>query len=226
MIYKEKFSLLGLEFDNTNILKLFEKIFPNLEYETCFLSGWSEVRKKEFLLARNLALELINKAGDYETNLIRLEDGQCLWPNNLTGSISHTLDKKTHDFNCIVIIGTEGELLGVDIESIERFDELDPRIFINDDEKIILNKTDIEKKILYSIIFSSKESIYKAIYPLYLEYFGFDSATVNEFTQLSDDSYKTEFVLSKKITDSIALKHVEVICQIGERLVITEFVGS
>ena len=224
MIHRKRISLTGKEFDEVEISQLFQEIFPNLNFSKCFLSDWSHSRKQEFLLGRKTVLDLINKVGDFNPNLIRLEDGRCLWPKTLSGSISHTLNRVHHNFECIGIIGTDGELIGVDIESIDRFDQLDPRIFISDKEKNVLKESTHEKKILHSIIFSSKEAIYKAIFPIYLKFFGFNSAQLKTLTQLSNSSFKVEFILSKDIIKHSNFSTVEVISHLNKDFVVSELI--
>ncbi len=223
MIYRKKISLSGTEFDKVDVSKLFVEIFPRQRIENSFISDWNENRKKEFLLGRELVSGLIMDAGDYGSDLVRREDGRCSWPDGISGSISHTLNRKNHTFNCIGIIGTEKELIGIDIESILRFEKLDPKTFINDEEEKIRHK-EMEKKEFYSIIFSSKESIYKAIYPLYLKYFGFESATLQDLSRISNTKFISKYLLSEHITKKLGYSVIEVISNISENLVTSELI--
>lgn len=126
-------------------------------------------RKTEFILGRNCAKEALKKAGYNEKiQIVNHETGYPIPPEDFLLSISHTKDigvsitGKSKHYNAI----------GIDVEnenkkiSNEAF-----KLITNDNEKILtgnLNDVGIIKELLKLIIFSGKESAYKA----YSSYYG------------------------------------------------------
>lgn len=130
-------------------------------------------RKLEFVAGRMCALKAYQKmTGEVLAELPIGEKREPIWPAGIVGSISHT-----KRYACAVV-SNHLKGLGIDIEAkIEqkRFDKIHS-LFISESEK---QNFDIDP-FVGSLIFSAKESLYKALYPHVKQFFGFKDAQMLE----------------------------------------------
>jgi len=137
-------------------------------------------RKSEFLVGRYAAKQCLLKQGwKVAAPDFKLEIGKHrapIWPEGIVGSISHTSSKA-----CVIVASSsEYKAIGVDIENwIEAvsFDEFKNQI-LTDEEGDLINNIQLANNKLGTLIFSAKESLFKALYPYVGEYFGFHDAGV------------------------------------------------
>lgn len=152
-------------------------------------------RKSEFLAGRVLANELL-----------RLENlsGCCvgvgthrnpLWPVGVLGSISHSSGVAV----CLISRHEKIKGVGVDVESVVDGDtvRLICDSIVNEKEKLIMHSIEMDFDLLFTIIFSAKESFFKAAFPLVNRYFDFD---VIEFIDFGEDDNTLLFVIKKKVS--------------------------
>jgi enterobactin synthetase component D len=176
-------------------------------------------RKAEFLAGRllvKLALQrLTGKSGTLklESRADRTPD----WPLDLIGSISHTqgvafcaLAKKS-DMNCI----------GLDVEWIlpaETVHQLCAEIH-NHNELMLMLQAGFSATEATSLIFSAKESLFKALYPAVQCFFGFEMARL---ISVDRQNHKLFFALNKTFAEHYQLKpHYKVGFCIKDRLVLS-----
>lgn len=143
-------------------------------YENTLKTAHPE-RRKEFILGRICASRAYYEVE--RENLLELisnEDRSPAWPSSVVGSISHSKEwvgaavAKASD-----LIG-----LGIDFETIGRAKpEISSHIKTEEDLK---NHPDLSEEELLTLIFSSKESLYKALHPIIKKFFGFQDAAVKE----------------------------------------------
>ncbi|MGV3346831.1 4'-phosphopantetheinyl transferase [Enterobacteriaceae bacterium LUAb1] len=132
-------------------------------------------RRAEYLAGRIAAQRLLKEEGVI-CPVGMQSDRSPHWPSGWTGSITHT------DKYAISIIApkSEGIFLGVDMEKLNpRVIKNTAEIFLTSAEKINIEITGIESHIAFLIAFSAKESLFKALYPLTGNYFGFDAARIS-----------------------------------------------
>lgn len=135
-------------------------------------------RKAEFLAGRlivKLALSALGLAVARQQVGIA-HDRSPLWPKGFVGSISHTTDFAV----CCVAKAAAGRLIGVDSElilSTAMAQNLAVNIH-NETELTVLTDAGFSAALATSLIFSAKESLYKALYPLVCCFFGFEQACV------------------------------------------------
>lgn len=129
-------------------------------------------RQAEFLAGRYLAQQLLKKQGIAPVDIAIGPNRAPIWPQEVTGSISH------HDqLAACVICPRQQELAGVglDIElpvSAETAAGM-PGLVVTEQELARL-ETDEQNQIgLLTLMFSAKESIFKALYPQVQRYFDF-----------------------------------------------------
>lgn len=127
---------------------------------------YSSKRKIEYQVGRQCAEAAIKEMTKNKGKIIDLKqnkDGSTQWPTGVTGSI-------THSQNIILAIVASSSIysgLGIDIEKI--IDPIFAKKLItriaNKSEQQLLNKN-LSISTLASIIFSGKETLFKALYPL------------------------------------------------------------
>ena len=128
-----------------------------------YLSGRYCVKKIYEYLGLDLPLPAID------------EDKGPVWPKGYQGSISHT-----EGFATAVVSEVSDIVVGVDLETVtERIKNLKKHICVDMAEFICLKKVILlsDEEIL-TIIFSAKESLFKALYPKVNKFFGFKAARV------------------------------------------------
>lgn len=122
----------------------------------------SLVRQQEFIAGRFCAVQAAKMAG---FDLIKLPSAvtrEPVWPEGIVGSITHS---KQMAISCVSLsddmssVGIDAEellesSLGIEVEST----------IADDTELTLLNKNEYQKGI--TILFSAKESLYKALFPL------------------------------------------------------------
>lgn len=151
----------------------FNIIKPN-EY-----SRWRSKRKETFLAGRLAVQQAQSAQGLPLFDVIRGNDGAPIWPSNYLGSISHT------DNEAVAIIIESAKLstkgIGIDIERVQSATQLQDRELIGEAaEYDLLRKVGFDENMAILVLFSLKESVYKALYPSVQKYFDFLDAELVE----------------------------------------------
>ncbi len=160
----------------------------------------SPSRRDEFLRGRYLCHHVLNRNASSQENLIiqKSDNEFPIWPTGFVGSLSH----KKSIVGCLIGGSSRFQSMGLDIETLEKFHMgLMPKI-CNEEEYSYV--TDIEA---LAIIFSAKETLFKAIYPLGKIFFYFHDARIVDFNtkeqqitfELKKDVAKN-FATSQKVT--------------------------
>ncbi len=123
-------------------------------------------RKIQFLAGRFCAREAIERLGSisYGGALPRDSDGCPVWPEDLVGSISHTDASAT----AAIARSAEARGLGVDVEFVmsrEAADEVAPLVASEDETRRAAQAAGLNWLESLTLIFSAKESLFKALYP-------------------------------------------------------------
>lgn len=128
------------------------------------LRGASPARRREFLSGRALARQAMQALGLPAAAIPAGPDRAPLWPEGMTGSISHCADL------CVVAVARLADgfvSLGLDIEPDEALDpDLVPEICGPAERTWLASLPPERQGILARAIFSAKESAYKCQYPL------------------------------------------------------------
>lgn len=155
------------------------------------VDGFHPNRKQEFLLGRVCASKAYEMCtGIPLLNLAPNKDRSPAWPTDVVGTISHNqywvgaaVAKKAN------LIG-----LGMDFEVMGRTKiALSSQIRSAGDIKSLPNFSDEE---LLTLIFSCKESLYKALHPIVKIFFGFEEAAV---TKINLENNTFEIVLLSQV---------------------------
>ena len=138
-----------------------------------------EGRKKEFLLGRLCAQTHTLAFADLKNmvQIPQLDSGVPRFPQGFVGSISHSKDYALAAFSA----AAEIKSIGVDVERIispSRWKSIERRILTQKERSYLKqwSGNENEKMKVATLIFSTKESLYKMVYPLMYCSFGFGEA--------------------------------------------------
>lgn len=145
-------------------IDLFEKI-----------SNAVNARKSEFLAGRFLAAYIINRLGFSNLKVDVRTNRMPVWPDNIKGSISHV----NRFAVCAVSACKSITRIGIDIELLNQETTSDLiNTVMSEDEILFANTTGFNSAYIFSLFFSAKESLFKALYPEVNFYFDFDAARI------------------------------------------------
>jgi 4'-phosphopantetheinyl transferase EntD len=135
-----------------------------------------EVRRREFVTARACAREALAQLGHPDQPVPAGARGEPLWPAEIVGSITHCTGYRA----CAIAPASELITIGVDAEVGEPL----PAGLIGDialpEERRWIERAAAEDPTISwdRLLFSIKESIYKAWFPLARSWLGFEDASV------------------------------------------------
>ena len=146
------------------------------------LSNAVAKRKAEFLAGRVCAQHALQEIG-LNTEVAIGTNRQPLWPKNIVGSISHSNN------TALAAIARKGKLsgLGIDVEHIVDIDTAESMVgqIINDEELKFIQKNNQLDCLMLTMIFSAKESFFKAVYPTIQKFIDFDTISLCAVTDHS-----------------------------------------
>lgn len=130
-------------------------------------------RKADHLAGRIAAFHALNRQAIPAIG----SSGEPLWPAGISGSLSHSGTQA-------VAICRESGLIGVDCEAI--IDESEAREIqdgvIDVQEARVLAECGLPFALAFTLAFSAKESLFKALFPQVQAWMGFESARVKALT--------------------------------------------
>lgn len=131
----------------------------------------NDKRRAEYLAGRIAALHALCDLGSETTPVGTGLHGAPQWPEGYIGSISHT-----NSIAHAIVSKSPGYMLGVDIEEIidSKTAGSISRIVFSQREMDVLKGFSGGLMLAVTIAFSSKESVFKAVYPCVKLLFGFD----------------------------------------------------
>ncbi len=134
-------------------------------------TGWSEKRTLEHRTGRALSALAQRALSLPETPVPRRGDGLPIWPMGTCGSIAHT------DTHAIAVLSrnTAIRALGVDLERADGVTQDLHTIILTPSEQATCAPGD---SLRATAIFSAKEAVYKALYPIEQEIFDFQDVTI------------------------------------------------
>jgi enterobactin synthetase component D len=134
-------------------------------------------RKIEYLLGRLCIKRCFEASGETPLIVAMGEDRSPIWPKSWVGSVSHSKGQ------IVAVLGRSHQYagLGIDLEALidNPSTALQTQICSDREELEQLQKAlDLTEQQALTLIFSSKESLYKLIFPRYRKFFGFQAARV------------------------------------------------
>lgn len=158
-------------------------------------------RQAEFLAGRYaaaLALQHLAPVRNQDVQVGIGEQRNPLWPDGVVGSISHVGSVAV----CAVSRCLDMDYLGIDVEVLiptRVCREIAP-IVATRQERELLSDRGLSERVALTLIFSAKESLFKALYPSVRDYFGFEVAEAVELRL-------EEQALVLRLTERFAAKH-------------------
>lgn len=132
-------------------------------------------RKSEFLAGRYCAQESL-KRWQVQDEIIGIGEGRHpIWPAGIVGSISHC-----HAYAVAVTAKVDNVLaVGLDAEDVAKEETINEimEMVVNQNE-IVLIKEPSRRDVVFTVIFSMKESFFKAVYPIVGFYFDFQAISI------------------------------------------------
>lgn len=133
----------------------------------------SDVRRRHFAAGRHAARIAMSRIGIEDGEVLRGERGEPLWPDGIVGSITHAEDTAI----AMVARRSDARAIGIDLERMRSVEEIESLVAF-DDELIWLERSQGLRDRVLLELFATKESVYKALYPLVGDYFGFEAVRV------------------------------------------------
>ena len=132
-----------------------------------------ESRIREFTIARSCARQALGKLGFPPVPILRGPKGEPLWPAGIVGSITHCKGYRA----AAVAMQSNISAIGIDAE-ID--DALPPEVLksICVEEEIAWLSQEHDRLRWDRIIFSAKESVYKAWFPFTRRWLGFEEVAI------------------------------------------------
>ena len=138
-------------------------------------------RQAEFIMGRLLAQKALENQQIPNHIVKQNPDGSPAWPEGLRGSISHKKEL------AVAVVTAELDFLGIDLENLitdVNARKLAKRI-VNEQEHALIESTDKSYGENFTRVFSAKEALYKAIYPVVQRYLPF---SICQVTTISDNA--------------------------------------
>ena len=170
------------------------------------LSAAVPKRQAEYIAGRFAAFSALKLAGFNESiDLTKLPDGSPSWPKGYTGSITHT-----NDYVSAVVASVEHlRSLGRDTERIlveKTASEIEGHA-LRPEEVLRQKNSQLTVGEYTGLIFSAKESLYKALSPIVQKYFGFQSAETIAITQHTNNTGRLTLRLTKPLNNEFQHGH-------------------
>lgn len=161
------------------------------------LHGAVKKRQAEYVAGRYLAKRCLSALGSTESDVGISQHRAPLWPKGMIGSISHSSNKAI----CVLSqcdLPEQG--IGIDIEQCltDSTATSIKNTIINEAEQALITKHDIDFSTGLTVVFSAKESLFKALFPQVRAYFDFLDAEV-----ISMDWENLTFMLKKALTPTL-----------------------
>lgn len=135
-------------------------------------------RQAEFIAGRYMAKLCLNALSTSDYDIAIGTHRQPLWPELFTGAISHNSDRAL----ALVTEKTAYSFVGIDVENwintktaMQISSEVCDKV-----ELALFQERGISFQMATSIIFSAKETLFKATFPYIGRYFGFECAHITE----------------------------------------------
>jgi 4'-phosphopantetheinyl transferase EntD len=148
-------------------------LFPQ---EERVVGGAVEKRRREFTTARMCARAALEKLGFPAVPIPTGERGEPLWPTGVVGSITHCAGYRA----CAVARASEILTVGIDAEPNDALPEGLIADIARPEELPSLRRLASELPEVHwdRLLFSAKESVYKAWFPLAKRWLGFEDAVI------------------------------------------------
>ncbi|MBE8595711.1 4'-phosphopantetheinyl transferase superfamily protein [Xenorhabdus sp. BG5] len=141
-------------------------------------------RRAEYLAARCCIQQVLTRLDYPDFQVTNAQDRSPIWPDNICGSISHSA-------SCAIVFAASCNnyrMIGVDIEQEIKPDTIKSvsSSIINDNEVKLLTECPLPFAQVFTLAFSLKESLFKALYPHVKRFFDFHAAEITSIDYRND----------------------------------------
>lgn len=156
----------GMTAPQTSDQGLFQQELP-------YIARAAPKRRREFAAGRRAARAAMAELGLPPAPILRGPQREPLWPDGLTGSIAHC------DTLCIAAVSRTHRSLGLDIEEATPLDtDLEETICTPSERAWLDTLSAGDRGLAAKRIFSAKEALFKAQYPVTGQMIGFDAVSL------------------------------------------------
>ncbi|MDC0611224.1 4'-phosphopantetheinyl transferase superfamily protein [Vibrio sp.] len=174
-------------------------------------------RQAEFIAGRYVAKDALSDLGFSNDTAIPIGRNRApLWPAGVVGSISHNHNTAV----CVVGKSDSYGSLGIDVETI-----LEPSVtaevlplIATQSETAIFCPSQWNEQSMATLLFSAKESLFKALYPLVQHYLEFKDAIL---TEIDDVQGTAQFTFSRHVTALCGLTECQTFFRFTTNQVVT-----
>ncbi len=180
-----------------------DKVLTKTEY--ALTSNWSNKRIMEFSTGRYCARRTLEAPGLENHDILIGDNREPLWPEGITGSISH----------CDNLVGavtsstTKVKALGLDIEIIGKVGiEIWDLVFTDNEQKFLRNIKSEDSELYSTVIFSAKECFYKLQFPITKTYIDFKEVEISIHGEELKLSFVKGFEYIAPIFEKVIIKYI------------------
>jgi enterobactin synthetase component D / holo-[acyl-carrier protein] synthase len=189
-------------------------LFPE---EMAVVAKAVDKRRREFTTARNCARMALSKLGVPPAAILTGERGAPLWPPGIVGSITHCAG-----YRAAVVARSDLVItLGVDAEPNEPLpDGVLDAVSTGSDRERLGHLTAAWPGVCWDrLLFSAKESVYKAWFPLARRWLGFEDAEIS--FNPADGTFRAHLLIAAPVVDGYQLDGFTGRWLAGDGLVLT-----
>ena len=177
-----------------------------------------EKRQAEYLAGRYCAKNALRAINADVPIISSGKHREPLWPVGVVGSISHSSD------TAVACVSKSPRILGIGIDLEKTIDSETcnkiERMILTDRDRKNMSHLIMPKEKYFSLVFSLKESFFKAAFNQVGEYFDFDAISIIE---LNETEFFARFIINRDLSEK--LKKGDILTglykQLTEKLVVT-----
>src|SRR5579859_6821488 len=149
-----------------------ETLFPE---EAALVAGAVEKRRREFAAGRACARRALRALGLTTVPILSGGSREPVWPAGVVGAITHSAGL------CAAAVGRQSEYagIGIDLERHQAISEGVEEMVCTPAERAWARERAADGVHWPLVIFSAKESVYKAWYPIVRQWLGFEDAELD-----------------------------------------------
>ncbi len=147
---------------------------PWSQEESLLAATAVEGRRRAFRLGRKAAHQALAELGLDDGPILRGPAGQPLWSQGTVGSITN----KESVAAAIVAHNHTAQAVGIDLEFVQPVHEIESLVLRREEASWVSALRGMERQRAVIAVFAAKEAIFKALYPVVLNPFGFDAASL------------------------------------------------
>ncbi|MFO0682506.1 MAG: 4'-phosphopantetheinyl transferase superfamily protein [Sandaracinus sp.] len=145
-------------------------------------------RQREFATARKLARQALGRLGIDAPPLLNDPDRAPIWPPGIRGSVTHCDTRAL-----VAVCRAEHGSVGIDVEHRAGLKpELWPSVFLASEIEALEALPESERARRALVLFSAKEALYKAQFPLSRTYMGFRALHVHAADGVLECTWQTD----------------------------------